>query len=419
MNKRHLHNQITILLLTLLFFTGTLAFYSATSRSATDDQQSTADASRRSISESASKILHHIVDARSNIHQNRFDDAEKELRAASSLIDYIKSVVPTTQIADHIWVAEKHLDYQQPQEVALDLIPIEISLTDIEDVYSVIQAKRHLDNVKSHLDQQNVAAARDALLQLRESLTQTEVDLPLSLTEQHIQEAVRLLSEKDATGADQALKNAEAGVRFVSLGTSTPLARSRRLLWQAIEDYSAGRHDSVRDNLTKALKWLEQAKSSNDEKSDYEAQRLRTEIKELLDNELQRRPAEKTELTGFWHKTVALIEREAENLYNAWRTQQNENHLYRLLIDARFHLYYAEYYLFESGEAEDAKWELDRSLKYLQEAVSQTHGLRKRKIQAMQKKVTKLASLSSTPNEDVRKLYDEALTELRQFIRKK
>ena len=44
-------------------------------------------------------------------------------------------------------------------------------------------------------------------------------------------------------------------------------------------------------------------------------------------------------ITGLWHRTVALIEREAENLYHAWRDQQTENHLYRQLIDARFHLF--------------------------------------------------------------------------------
>ena len=40
--------------------------------------------------------------------------------------------------------------------------------------------------------------------------------------------------------ADQALQNAEGGVRFVSLGNSVPLAKARRALWQAMEDYSSG-----------------------------------------------------------------------------------------------------------------------------------------------------------------------------------
>lgn len=419
MNKRYLQSKIVVLLVQILLVTGTSTLHAETGQSVTDDRQGAAVISGQNISTAASEILRHIVDARSAIHQQKISAAESELQSAVKLIDYIKSVIPSTQIADHIWVAEKHLDSQKSQEVALDLIPIELSLTEIEEVYSVIQAKRHLDNVKSHLSQQEVEAARKELIQLRESLIQAEVDLPLTLTEQQIHQAVKLLSEADAMGADRALMNAEAGIRFVSLGSSTPLAKSRRLLWQAIEDYSAGRHDSVRQNLTQALGWLEQAKSPNDEKSEYEARRLRNEISELLDNELQRRPVERSELTGFWHKAVALIEREAENLYHAWHDQQSENHLYRQLIDARLHLYYAEHSLFESGDLEDAKAELIQCLNYLHEAESLTHGLRKKRIQTITNMVEKLNTLTSSPDDEVRKQYDEALLQLRGLIKKK
>lgn len=374
---------------------------------------------QKSMSESASKILRHIVDARAQIHRGELKSAESELRAASTLIDYIESVVPSTQIADHIWVAEKHLDYQQPHEVTLDLIPVEISLTDIEEVYLIRQAKQHIENTRSHLSNQDVEAARKELIHLRESLTQTEVDLPLKSTKQHISEAFALLANGDAKGADGALKNAEAGVRFVSLGSSTPLAKSRRLLWQAVEDYSAGRHDAVKEKLSSALNWLAQVKSDTDDKTRTEAQRLGAEIREMLDNERHKHPASSSELTGFWHKTVALIEREAENLYNAWRNQQSENHLYRQLIDARFHLYYAEYDLFETGDIEDAKWELSRSKNYLQAAMSETSGLRKKQILAIKQEVENLESLMGTPDEDIRNRYDEAILALRRLIKQK
>ena len=418
MDKRYLLFAVAGLVMTVLS-TATVSIHADVNPDKSDTVRGVSVVPQKSMSESASKILRHIVDARAQIHRGELKRAESELHAASTLIDYIESVVPSTQIADHIWVAEKHLDYQEPHEVALDLIPVEISLTDIEEVYLIRQAKRHIENTKSHLNNRDVEAARKELIQLRESLTQTEVDLPLTSTKQHINEAFALLVNADPKGADSALKNAESGVRFVSLGASTPLAKSRRLLWQAVEDYAVGRHDAVKEKLSNALNLLEQVKSGADSKTHDEAQRLGAEIRELLDNERHKLPERSSELTGFWHKVVALIEREAENLYNAWRSQQSENHLFRQLIDARFHLFYAEYDLFETGKVEDAKWELTQSKNYLKAAMSETSGIRKKRIRAIKQQVENLESQLENPDADVRQRYDETLMKLRLMIKEK
>lgn len=171
--------------------------------------------------------------------------------------------------------------------------------------------------------------------------------------------------------------------------------------------------------MTNALNWLEQVKSDTDPKTRNEAHWLGAEIRELLDNERHKLPARSSELTGFWHKTVALIEREAENLYHSWRNQQSENHLYRQLIDARFHLFYAEHDLFETGDIEDARWELKRSKNYLQAAMSETSGLRKKRIQAIEQEVESLDALLDNPDTDIRHRYEDAILELRRLIKKK
>ena len=419
MARKYNISVLASLVTAMLIFSGSVSISSETATDVSAGIQGVPLLPQTSMSASASKVLRHIVDARAAIHAGELKHAERELHTASRLIDYIKSVRPSTQITDHIWVAEKHLDYQKPGDIALDLIPIEISLTDLEEVYLVRQAERHIKNTKSHLAQQDVESARKELIALRESLAQTEVDLPLNSTEEHIGKAFSQLAAGDKTGADITLREAEAGVRFISLGKSTPLARTRRLLWQAIEDYSAGHHLAVKSGLTKALHMLDKIEPPADAKSMHEAQRLRLEINELLQYEEHSDGEVESDLTGFWHRTVALIEREAENIYHAWRDQQSKNHLFRQLIDARFHLFYAEYSLFKTGDIDDARWELERSIEYLQAAVSETSGLQQERIQQILDKVEILNSHVATPDKNDRHQYDEALLELRRLIKKK
>ncbi|MCP5444507.1 MAG: YfdX family protein [Chromatiaceae bacterium] len=419
MSLRHQKIVMTLLVTAILLFSGTLSIGSET---VTDTQVSIHAApipSQPSMSASASKVLRNIVNARASIHMGELNQAERELYAAMKLIEYIKAIRPSTQITDHIWIAEKHLESQKPTEVALDLIPIEISLTDIEAVHQIQQAKRHIENTRSRLAKQDMESTRKELIRLRESLDQTEVDLPLNSTEDHISKALKQLAGNDKTGADNALREAEAGVRFISLGNSTPLSKTRRLLWQALEDFSAGHHLAVKAGLTKALNMLGKIESASDPKSMHEAQRLRSEINELLQYEEQNTPEVESGITGLWHRTVALIEREAENLYHAWRDQQTENHLYRQLIDARFHLFYAGYDLFESGDLENAEGELKESINYLREAVSTASGLRKERILAIRKDVESILNHMENPDTKTRQEYDDALAELRRLIKEK
>jgi len=404
------------LITTLLFITGPNTALAGTEPTAAAAVPAAATMPTEGMSAAATKVLHHIVEARALIHQGAAQQAEEELRKALKRIDHIKAVRPSTRIADHIWVAEKHLDYQEPHEVALDLIPIEISLADLEEVVSVKRAKRHLEQTKAQLGRGDIESARVQLEQLRETLAQTEVDLPLISTEQHINSAFALLAEGKTAEADASLKAAEAGVQLVSLGKSVPIAKARRALWQAMEAYSGGHHDGVKAELNQALKWLEQVKAGSDTKTGEEAQRLRAEINELLERETHKGPEAEKELSGFWHRAVGLVERDAEKLYHAWRDQQSENHLYRLLIDAKLHLFYAEHELFESGDTEGAKQELEETAGYLREAAAQASGARKARIQALEKEVASLFSPAAGPDADTRKRYDQALAELRRMV---
>ncbi len=374
--------------------------------------------SQEGMSAAATKVLHHIVEARAAIHAENHDLAERLLNQALALIDHIKAIRPSTRVADHIWVAEKHLDYQEPREVTLDLIPIEISLADLEDVVVAQRSKQYLLDIRDHIGRGDANATRKALEQLRGSLAQTEIDLPLTSTEQHINKALGLLAEGKATEAEQTLKEAEAGVRFVSLGKSAPLAKARRALWQAMENYSTGHHEAVKADLFQAQDWLEQVKGGSDTKTGHEAQHLWTEINELLDREAHRTPGAESGIAGAWHRTVGLVEREAEKLYHAWRDQQSGNHLYRQLVDAKLHLFYAEHELFNSGDVEGAKQEFQESAGYLREAAATASGEHKSRIEALEKDVAALGSQARNPDAKMRRRYDKALADLRRMVEK-
>ena len=409
--------SIAIVSLTAVLVCGlTVGTHAAQPQSFTTGPVSTVR-TQESMSAAATKVLHHIVEARHAIHSNEPARAENELHQAFALIDHIKRVRPYTRVMGHIWVAEKHLDYQPPQEVGLDLIPIELSIADLGEIVSARRAKRHLDQARIHLAQGATDPARRELKMLRESLAHTEIDLPLTSTEQHIYKAFALLADGNLAGADEALKDAEAGVQFVSLGGSTPLVKARRALWDAMEDYSAGHHDAVRADLTTALKWLDSIKADPDTKTGREAQRLRNEINELLDKAAHKMPEAESELTGLWHRTVGLVEREAEKLYHAWRDQQAQNHLYRQLIDAKLHLFYAEIELFENQDAKGAGAELERAMGYLQSAASETSGPEKARIEAIEKKLVALGYSVDVRDPKLHDRYDEALADLRKTIK--
>lgn len=364
----------------------------------------------------ATEVLRRIVEARAAIHAGESKRAEEELQEALALIERIKAVRPGTRVADHIWVAEKQLNYQDPHEVALNLIPIEISLNDLEEIFSVQRAKRHLQETKSHLDRGDAEAAREGLAQLKDSLTQTEVDLPLTSTEQHIGTAFAELAEGKLEEADQALQDAEAGVRFVSLGSSIPLAKARRELWQAMEDYAAGHHEAVEADLRRAQDWLEKVNADADTKTQREAQRLHSDIMELLERETHKTPEGKSELAGFGHRSMGLVERQAEKLYHAWRDQQTENHIFGQLVNAKMHLYYAEHELFVSGDAEDAQEELSKTKAYLEAAATAASEERKSEIEALEEHVATLSPPATNPDEKVHARFDEVMAELRGML---
>jgi len=227
------------------------------------------------ISSVALKVLRHIAQARADIHEKDPLYAQKELKQAQTLIEIIKTRVPTEKIKDRIRVAKKHLSYENTETVMQDLIPIYASLDDIEEFAPMDKTKEHIDKAKKHLENGNKQSADDELNLADEAVVFTEIDLPLSDTERHVTEAQMFLTKKESKKADAALKSAEDGVQFLSMLDSLPVLQAKKSFWQATKNYMEGRLEAARADIKEAKAYLVKAGKTRDAKT-------RTEVEKLL-----------------------------------------------------------------------------------------------------------------------------------------
>ena len=235
------------------------------------------------LANAAANILRQIADARGAIHENKPEAAKENLRKVDSLIKIIKAGRPMAKIKDHIWVAKKHLDYENTEEVAADLIPIYSDLIDIEDLIPVEQARKDLDKAGQSLKKGDKKAAKEQLAAVDEAMVYTEIDLPLSNTERQVELARGFLDQNKLQDADKALKAAEDGVQLLSTGVESPLVRAHHSLLQATENYTAKKYEAAKADLKKAGSWIKQAGKSSDKKIREGAAKLEKSLKHLED----------------------------------------------------------------------------------------------------------------------------------------
>ena len=198
------------------------------------------------IANMAVGALKHIAKARGFIHEKNIPDARSELDKSQELMGRIRSSLPTTRIKDHIWVAKKHLSYENSEEVIPDLVPIYASLDEIQSFVSVDETKAHLDDAKAALKADDKEKGAKSLELAGESLVYVEIDMPLSYTERKVAEALHLMAEDKLKKADQVLKEAEDGVQVISIASYGPMVLAQESLWQATKDYAKGRYEAAK-----------------------------------------------------------------------------------------------------------------------------------------------------------------------------
>ena len=233
------------------------------------------------LSNAAALVLRHISDARGEIHAKNPEAAEKSLQKVDSLIQIIKEGRPVAKIKNHIWVAKKHLDYEETQEVAADLIPIYADLSDIEDFVPTAQARKKLKKADTSLKKGDKKTAREELTAVAEAVTYNEIDLPLAETDRQVVLARNALQQGKLKDADLALKAAEDGMQFFSVGVEGPLNKAKRSFLQATKNYAAKKYNAAKVDLKKAEDWIKRAGQSSDKKIRDSAAVLEKSLKDF------------------------------------------------------------------------------------------------------------------------------------------
>ena len=255
------------------------------------------------IANLAVKALKHIANARGFIHGNNVADARGELAKSQKLMEMIRASLPTTRIKDHIWVAKKHLSYEDSEEVIPDLVPIYASLDEIQSFVSVDKTKEHLDAAKKALKEDDKKKGAESLELAGESLVYVEIDLPLRYTERKVAEALHLLAQGKNEEADQVLKAAEDGVQVISISSYGPMVLAQESLWQATKDYAKGRYEAARRSLADAKVFLKMAAKQADEKTKEALAKLNRKIDELEKKMAESGSDFSKEIKGLWNKT--------------------------------------------------------------------------------------------------------------------
>lgn len=373
----------------------------------------------RILSLTAAKVLRAIAQARGAIHEKNVTQAETDLQEVQTLIALIKAARPTTRIRDHIWVAKKHLDYESTEKVALDLIPIDMALTELAYVIPVEEAKTHLDAAHKSLTMEDKPAAKKHLEAVNEALVYTEVDLPLSATEQHVLTAKQLLQNHKPKEADAALAAAEDGVEYISISMNSPITQAKKSLWAAMQAYTSGQYVSAKAHLKRAATWLNRIAQGGEATVDTEAQHLAAEVTALTGDVEKSGETVKASLNALWEKLTALSTREAEKVAAGAHLQQKYESRMALkvnLIEAKFHVSYAETSALMLHDQKRAITELEQVQKHLSTAAEEADSQYKGKIEAAEREATILQQSLTTHGPTLVKNFADLKMDLRRLL---
>jgi len=373
-------------------------------------------AQREAITSAAIRTLRYITQARSAIHKNDLDQARQNVQQARELTALIEAARPASRLKEYIWVARQHMDYETAEDVIDDLTLIDAELLSLGDIMATAPAHRHLQATQALMKKNDTEAARQELDRLEASLVFTEFDLPLAACQQQILAAQEALARNQPAAADKNLVAAEESIQFITLGGGAALVGMRAHLSRAAKNYHDEYFAAAKADLAQASEWLRRAGKDGDEKSRKEAQKLAADIDALKDK-LDAEADEHTHtLSAFFHRSVALIEREAEDLWLRYKLQQAANHTLRKLLDAKIHLYYGKIDLAQGRGTDSIRKEPESTDRHLEEALNQAEPPVRERIKILREEVHALEQNLDGDRKQVKARYEQTMTNLVQLI---
>jgi YfdX protein len=356
------------------------------------------------ISSTAVKVLRHIAAARGALQSEKPDTekAKVQLNQSEKLLDIIQAALPTTKIKDRIWVAKKHLEYEDSEEVLPDLIPIDTSLEELVDFLPTTKAKAHLDNAKQALKKGDKSKAAEQLQEMDDALFYVEADLPLSSTRHLVDQARSALAKGkvDAKAADRALAEAEDNVVFVSMSFDSPLTQAKAALYRAWQNVDLGEKGMAKTDLNAAVKYLERAAKNTDKVTRDVANSLISDVRDLHNLIETDGKGVSAKVESAWRRANAMTERSAEYISTGWQRFRAEGAGKKDLIESKLQLAFARIDRFNAKDDAAAKVELAEAKGYLDAAVKQVSVKNKPEVQKLMTQMADLEKALSANDAD-------------------
>ncbi len=307
----------------------------------------------------AAKVLCAIALARGSLHNKAFAHATNDLHRARTLIELIKYAGPMTRVKDQLWEVKKNLNYESSEKIALDLIPIDLALTNLEYFVPVAEAKTHLNAARESLHNNDRVSAKKHLEALNNALVHTEGALPLRATERHITQAQELLAHNNMRQADAVLENAEAGIEFISLRVDVvPIEQARKSFRRGMEMHPVAKVEGERTGLKQAGVWLTRHVQTGDREVTAEA-------------------------TAAGEATQPVVGWQTLRKHNTTNLPSNTK-LKMDLTNAKFYLTYTEIFEFITHEDHKAQTAIEKAQTHLRAAGKSADGWLKGEIQAIE-----------------------------------
>ncbi|GBL44334.1 hypothetical protein SFMTTN_0129 [Sulfuriferula multivorans] len=332
------------------------------------------------LSDIAVKVLHQIAAAREDIALRNAASAHQALDNAGNLLASLQTRLPVTRVSDHVWNAQKHQEYDNSARVLPDLIPIYANLHTLRDF---IPAQQKLKQ-----------PAADKLRVTDATLIYAEADLPLVHTLRTVDTARHALDQQNWQRADQALKNAEDGVVFMSVSVNEPFAAGRQSLLQTTRLLAAGETAKARLELQRARSYLQRAAQTTDSIAKDDADKLLQDA-DRLDAHIRNNDANLVnDAQTLWYRTAALAERSKAYLGNEWASVMHDRPIKSRLIEARLALRDAAIDQFTAHQPAAAEKALVRAQSYLGQAleIARTDNQPQIEIHGVQQHVARLAT---------------------------
>ena len=213
------------------------------------------------------RILRDIAEARAEVHRGYSLPVERDIDRADRMLDVIEESMPTAEVRQRIWVARRHLEYAEIQEVKSDLVPIYVALERVESLVPADSIRRHLDRANRHLENGDRKAAERQLARADQELLFVDVDLPLSSTRRHLAEAREALALGDHERTDADLQRAESDLAFLTGFARSPLESARWSLSEAAAACTSGDFEGAERYVTLARQSVERASDDASEPS--------------------------------------------------------------------------------------------------------------------------------------------------------